>query len=228
MKNRILSTTLCSVILFAGTCAFAQVEQVTDITVTDQDALIATISQYHQSGESEMQSVTLLSHMMDGTDPSTHTIVALYDNLEDLESTMDGRVDSASWSSLMRSFPSSATANSSLLAIQRRSFGDDAWSEGDYLSAVLLQARSDSTFMAVIDEWERTNRVEIPGMMRVMRLRGATGATHVVLLTSPSFEELINFQEEVEQSNAFAAMQRAEAAVPVTTIYYKVVNIWNP
>lgn len=227
MRIKILSTTLCSLILAASTSVFAQVEQVTSVTVTNQDALIATISQYQETGESEMQSVTLLTHMMDGTDPSTHTIVALYDNLEDLESTLDGRTSSAAWGTLLRSFPTSATANSSLLAIQRRSFGDDSWSEGDYLSAVLLQG-SDPAFLAAIDDWESTSEVDNPGMIRVMRLRGATGASHAVLISSSSYEDLINFQEEVEYSDAFATLQAAQAATPITTLYYRVTKIWNP
>lgn len=226
MKKALLSTTLSSVILFTGAAAQAQVEQVVSITSSNQPALIATIEQYQQSGESEAQSVSLMVHMHDGADPSTHTVVSLYDDLEDLENTLDGRVGSAAWANLGRSFRSSASVTSNMLAIQRRNWGDEFWGEGDYLVAVLVRATSDVAFLAAMDELMSANRVDIPGMIRVMRLRGGPGS-HAVLMSASSYEDLVTFQEGIEASAPFATMQQAAAAAPLGATYYKVVKLWD-
>lgn len=225
MKNAILNTALVSLFLFASSSTFAQVEQVTSIISHDQQALIATIEQYRQSDESKARSTTLAAHMHDGADPSTHTVVNLYDDLGDLEDTLDSRVGSAAWANLIRSFTSSASVTSSALAIQRRNWGDEFWSEGDYLVAVLV-AGANGPFLAAMDELMSTSRVEIPGMIRVMRLRGAP-ASHAVLMSASSYEDLINFQEEMESSAAFANMQSTGAATHVASTYYRIVKLWE-
>ena len=99
MSRKLLGIFLLSVLSFGSFSAYAEVEQVTDLTVTNPGALIATIDQYVASGELQSQSVTLLAHIHDGVNPATHTVVAIYDDLETLESAMEARANSAAWAS---------------------------------------------------------------------------------------------------------------------------------
>ena len=130
MKKNLLGTFLILLLSFGSISVFAQVEQVTGLTVSDPAAMVATIDQYIASGETKAQSVTFLTHLHDGVDPTTHTIVAIYDKLETLESAMEARANSAAWATLLRSTASISKANSSLLAIQRRTLGQERMGGG--------------------------------------------------------------------------------------------------
>jgi len=212
---------------FGSITAYAQVEQVTDLTVTDPQAMVATIDQYIASGEVDAQSVNLLAHIHDGVDPSTHTVVAIYDGLETMESDMEERLASSAWATLLRSTASISKANSTALAIQLRTWGDNAWSEGGYLAAVLVNAADNASWLAAQDEWNRTNKIENPGMVRIVKLRGAPG-NHAVLIASSSYADLINFMEDVEASDEFATMRGAAEGQVVGVTYYRVVKVWHP
>lgn len=227
MRTKKLGIALVSILLFSASSAWSQVEQVTALTVSNPAAFIATIDQYQASGEATANSVSLLAHMHDGTAPSTHTVVAIYDDLDTVEETMDNRATSAAWATLVRSVASAATVDSSALAIQRRTWGDDAWEEGGYLAAVLIAAADDKSWVSAMDDWNRANRVRNPGMVRIVRLRGAP-ASHAVLLASPSYADLISFMEAVEGSDAFAALRQAAEARVVDTTIYRVAKVWTP
>jgi hypothetical protein len=227
MSRKLLGIFLLSVLSFGSFSAYAEVEQVTDLTVTNPGALIATIDQYVASGELQSQSVTLLAHIHDGVDPATHTVVAIYDDLETLESAMEARANSAAWATLLRSTASISKANSTSLALQRRTWGDDLWDEGGYLAAVLINAADSASWLAAMDQWNRTNKMKNPGMVRIVKLRGAP-ANHAVLIGSSSYADLINFMEGVEASAEFATLRGAAEARMVGTTYYKVVKVWHP
>jgi hypothetical protein len=212
---------------FGGISVCAQVEQVTDLTVTDPRGMVATIDQYVASGEVDAQSVTLLAHIHDGVDPSTHTVVAIYDDLEAMEGDMEERQVSANWGTLLRSTASISTANSTALAIQLRTWGDNAWDESGYLAAVLVNVADNASWLAAMDAWNRTNNIENPGMVRIVKLRGAP-ANHAVLIASSSYADLINFMEAVEASDEFATLRGAAEAQVIGTTYYRVVKVWHP
>ena len=230
-KNRMTKKSyekfLIGLLAFGGISAYAQVEQVTDLTVTDPQAMIATIDQYIASGEVDAQSVNLLAHIHDGVDPSTHTVVAIYDDLEAMESDMEERPVSAAWATLLRSTASISTPNSTALAIQLRTWGDNAWEESGYLAAVLVNAVDNASWLAAMDAWNRTSKIENPGMVRIVKLRGAP-ANHAVLISSSSYAELINFMEAVEASDEFATLQGAAEAQVVGATYYRVAKVWHP
>ena len=228
MRKKHLGIVLVSLLSFANGSVYAEVEQVTALTVSNPSAMIATIDQYMASGETGAQSVTLLAHMHDGVDPSTHTVVAIYDDLETLESALDGRANSTAWAALLRSTASISKANSSLLAIQRRTWGENGWDEGDYLTAVLINAVDDASWLAAMDGWNRSNKVKNPGMVRIVRLRGGAPASHAVLLASSSYADLINFMEGVEASEEFASLRSAAEAMTVGTTVYRVAKVWKP
>jgi hypothetical protein len=227
MSRKLLGIFLLSVLSFGSFSAYAEVEQVTDLTVTNPGALIATIDQYVASGELQSQSVTLLAHIHDGVNPATHTVVAIYDDLETLESAMEARANSAAWATLLRSTASISKANSTSLALQRRTWGDDLWDEGGYLAAVLINAADSASWLAAMDQWNRTNKMKNPGMVRIVKLRGAP-ANHAVLIGSSSYADLINFMEGVEASAEFATLRGAAEGRVVGTTYYKVVKVWHP
>ena len=227
MTKKFSGKFLIWLLAFGSSSAYAQVEQVTELTVTDSRAMVATIDQYVASGEVEAQSVNLLAHIHDGVNPSTHTVVAIYDDLETMESGMEERLASAAWATLLRSTASISTANSTALAIQLRTWGDNAWDESGYLAAVLVNAADNASWLAAMDAWNRTNNVENPGMIRIVKLRGAP-ANHAVLIASSSYADLINFMESVEASDEFATLRGAAEAQVVGTTYYRVVKVWNP
>ena len=227
MNKNYLGTFLVLFTMFGGLSAYAEVEQVTALTVTDARAMIATIDQYQASIENNAQSVSLLAHIHDGVDPSTHTVVAIYDDLEAMESAMEGRIGSAAWATLLRSTASISTANSSALAIQKRTWGDNAWEEGGYLAAVLVNAANSASWLAAMDAWNRSNKVENPGMVRIVKLRGAP-ANHAVLIAGSDYADVINFMESVEASDEFATLQGAAQAQVIASTYYRVVKVWNP
>lgn len=227
MNKKYLGTFLALLTTFGSMSADAQVEQVTALTVTNAGAMVATIDQYQSSIENNAQSVSLLAHIHDGVDPSTHTVVAIYDDLETMESAMEERVGSAAWATLLRSTASISTANSSALAIQKRTWGDNAWEEGGYLAAVLVNAANSASWLAAMDAWYRSNKVENPGMIRIVKMRGAP-ANHAVLIAGSDYADVINFMESVEASDEFATLQGAAQAQVVGSTYYRVVKVWNP
>ena len=97
MKRTLLGAFLVLLASFTSITAFAQVEQVTELTVTNPRAMVATLDQYLESGGMKAHSVTLLAHIHDGVSPSTHTVVAIYDDLDALEAAMEARPTSTAW-----------------------------------------------------------------------------------------------------------------------------------
>jgi hypothetical protein len=227
MNKKYMGTFLISLLAYCNLPAYAEVEQVTALTVSNPGAMIATIDQYQSSVENNAQSVSLLAHVHDGVDPSTHTVVAIYDDLESMESALEGRIGSAAWATLLRSTASISKANSSALAIQKRTWGDNSWEEGGYLAAVLVNAANSASWLAAMDAWNSANKVDNPGMVRIVKLRGAP-ANHAVLIAGSDYVDVINFMEGVEASDEFAALQGAAEANVVGTTYYRVVKVWNP
>lgn len=207
--------------------AYAQVEQVTSMTVSNPAAMVANIEHYLASGEAEAQSVTLLRHMHDGADPSTHTVVAIFDDLKTLEGSMNRRAQSAAWAAARRGAAAVTKANSSLLAIQRKTWGNDSWQEGDYLAAVLVNSRNGAAWIDATDEMNRTTDVENPGMMRIVRLRGGP-AGYAVLIVSPTYAGLIEYMESLEVSDEFATMRDKSETSVVGSVFYQVAKVWNP
>jgi len=221
-----------SLLLFSGFAlgvgsAVAQVEQVTELTVSNPPAMVATIDQYVATEEGDADSVTLLQHLNDGTNPSTHTIVGIYDDLEAMESTMRERETSVAWSTTQRAASAIVTVNSSTLAIQRKTWGRNAWREGEYLAAVLVNAPDEPRWMTAMDELMQTTDVDNPGMIRVVRLR-AGPSTHAVLLVSSTFSGLITHIEDMEASEEFASMIDRSTIQQVGMNIYRVARVWNP
>ena len=227
MKRALLATLLLSLASICSTSALAQVEQVTELTVTNARAMVATIDQYVASGELRSENVNLLAHIHDGANPATHTVVAIYDDLETLEGAMEARQSSAAWGTLLRSTASISKANSTALAIQKRTWGNNGWVEGGYLAAVMVNAADSASWLAAMDQWNKTNKVKNPGMVRIVKLRGGP-SNHAVLIAAPDYADLINYMEGVEASDEYAALRGASEAQVVGTTYYRVVKVWNP
>lgn len=172
-------------------------------------------------------SVTLLRHLHDGVDAITHTVVAIFDDLEVLESSMDMRAKSAACAAVGRAGASISKVNDSALAIQRQTWGRKSRDAGDYLAAVLLNASDQATWISAVDKMMGSIKFKNPGMLRIVRLRGGP-STHSVLLVAPSYAELITFMERIEASNEFATMRSASDSSVVGTTIYQVANVWNP
>ncbi|MGI9205346.1 MAG: hypothetical protein ACR2Q3_15125 [Woeseiaceae bacterium] len=227
MIKKIMGTFLISLLTFCGVSAHAQVEQVTTLRVTDPGGMIATIDQYQMDNQHKANSVSLLAHMHDGVDPATHTVVGIYDDLDAMERALEGRIGSAAWATLLRSASGISQATSSALAIQKRTWGDDAWEEGGYLAAVLVNASNSAEWLDAMDAWNRSNKVRNPGMIRIVKLRGAP-ANHAVLIAGSDYADVINFMEGVEASDEFATLQGAVEVQIVGSTYYRVVKVWIP
>jgi len=227
MKKKIWGFSLISILAMGSGSAFSQVEQVTGMTLTDPAAMIASLDQFLTAGEAKAQSITLLRHLHDGIDPSTHTVVAIFDDLETLEASMDSRATSAAWATFARSGAGYSTVHSSALAIQRQTWGNNSWNEGDYLAAVLINSQDGAAWIASVDEMMGSLKAKNPGMLRIVRLRGAP-ATHAVLIVSSSYAGLINYMEQVEASDDFDTMRAKVPNKVVGTTIYKVAKVWNP
>jgi len=118
-------------------------------------------------------------------------------------------------------------ANSTALAIRKRTWGDDLWEAGGYLAAVMVNVADSKSWLGAMDEWNRTNKMRNPGMIRIVKLRGAP-ANHAVLVGASDYADLINFLEGVEASAEFATLRGAAEAQVVGTTYYRAVKVWNP
>ena len=227
MKKTNLGFSLLSFLAFSSGSAFAQVEQVTSMTVSNPAAMVANIDYFVATGEGLAKSVTLLRHLHDGTDPSTHTVVAIFDDLDVLETSMNQRATSAAWAIFARAGASVSKVNSSSLAIQRQTWGKDSWEAGNYLAAVLVNATDEATWIAAVDTMMGSIKFKNPGMLRIVRLRGGP-STNAVLLVASSYAELITFMERIESSDEFATMRGASNTNVVGTTIYKVAKVWNP
>ena len=148
MNKKHLGFSLAIILACTSGSAFAQVEQVTSMTVSNPAAFVANLDYYRASENRAAQSVTMLTHLHDGVDPSTHTIVAIYEDLETLESAMDKRATSDDWSIFVGATSSVATVNSSALAVQRQTWGKTSWGEGDYLAAVIVNTGEPKPWMS--------------------------------------------------------------------------------
>jgi len=227
MTKTNLGFSLLAILIFSSSSAFAQVEQVTTMKVSNQAAMIANIDYYLASGEAQAQSVTVLRHLHDGVDPSTHTVVAIFDDLEALESSMDRRANSAAWAAVGRAGASISKITSSTLAIQRQTWGKSSWEAGDYLAAVLLNTSDQVAWIAAVDKMMGSIEFKNPEMFRIVRLRGGP-STHAVLIVASSYAELITFMEQLEMSDEFATMRGAAENKVVGTTIYQVAKVWNP
>jgi len=227
MKKIYLGILLSALFTFVSGSAFAQVEQVTAMTVSNPAAMIANIDHFLASGDAEAQSVTVLTHLHDGTDPSTHTVVAIFDDLEVLESSMDRRANSAAWALLGRAGASISKINSVALAIQRQTWGKNSWEEGDYLTAVMVNVSDGPAWIAAVDKMMGSLKIKKPGMFRIVRLRGGP-SSHAVLIVASSYAELITFAEQLESSDAFDKMRGESETSVVGSTIYKVAKVWHP
>ena len=96
---------------------------------------------------------------------------------------MEARATSAAWATLLRSTASNSKANSTALAIQNRTWGNDLWEAGGYLAAVMVNAADSASWLAAMDQWNKTNKVKNPGMVRIVKLRGGP-SNHAVLIAA--------------------------------------------
>jgi len=227
MKNYRLRLWAFALLTFAGGSAYSQVEQVTNLTVSNPAAVVSTLGQYLQTGDAMADSVTLLQVVLGGDGATTHTIVAIFDDMETLEKSLNTRSMSEAWGNTQRSLSAVAAVNSSALAIQRKTWGKNAWSEGEYLAAVEVVSPDGQKWIAAADEWLRTSKVRNPGMQRIVRLRGAP-SSHAFLIVASTYSDLINYMEAVEGSAEFATMRAATPTRPISTTYYRIAKVWNP
>ena len=227
MKKNKLGLFLGSILALTGAAANAEVEQVTALTVADPAGMIATLDEFMAAGEAQANSVTLLRHMLGSADTGTHTIVAIFDDMETLESSMNRRATSKAWAASQRALSGNATLNSSLLAIQRMTWGADGWKEGHYLAAVTVSSPDGAKWLEAMDKLNSDREVKNPGMVRVVRIRGVPG-THAVLIAAPTYAGLINYMEATEQSAAFEKMRNATETQAMGAQFYRVAKVWNP
>ena len=226
MNKKYLMSVVSLFLVSTGINSHAEVEQVISSTVSNPAVYADLIDGYNATGEMASQSTSLLQHVVDGTDTSTHTVVVIYDDMKALEKTMAVQATSKKWASFQKSLSSVRTINDNVLAVQRKTWGKDGWSEGEYLAAVGISAPDQSTWVDALDEMQGKIEVKMPGMVRVVRLRGAP-TSHAVLITAPTYSGLIEYLEAVELSPLFMKYRKARNSRAMGTTIYRVAKVWK-
>jgi|GEM_PF-1960987 len=227
MKMIKWNTALIGFVLLTAPIVHAEVERVLSATISNPAAFAASFGSYVTSGESEALSVTLLQHVIDGANPATHTVVAMYEDMDALGRTLNKQASSPRFAQFGLALSSLISNTSESLAIHRKTWGKTAWEEGDYLAAVLVSSPDEGGWLAGISTMESKSNIKRPGMLRIVRLRGQAGVTHAVLISSPSYAALVEYMEAVEASKEFAKMGEGSSSRTVTVVIYKVANVWK-
>ncbi len=226
MKISLSKVFIVLILLSTSRMASAQFELITDVIVSDQSSMISVLGEYVMSGESKAKSTTLLRRLHDGDNPSTHTIVSVFESLEDMEASIESRAKSKQWFKFVKAAHDFSKTNGSYLSIQRLAWGDSLWQQDGYVVSMTLNAGNDKDYLAAMDDWKAANNVKNKGMIRIQKLRG-NAATHAVIIAAPSYVDLINTLENIEASEAFAKMKAVTNTTLVGTEFFSVLKLWK-
>ena len=227
MKIKYLVLTVVTFALFSSSAAFAQVERVFGLTISDPARFIEVIDEYRSSGTESDYKLTLLQQVVDGGDPSTHTLVSLHKDAAALEKTMDAHVGSKDFQDYIRARSRVSKGTSNVLAVHRQNFGRNDWREGDFVTVVNINVRDVSKFLAAHEALHKKTKIKMPGMKRVVSLISA-GSSHAVLLSAPSLAELFDYSDKFSTSAEFAEYRQNNGGTQATgTMLLRVVKVWN-
>ncbi len=234
MKTRAL-VAACAAFLFTFSLnAAAQVETVIAMIITNPAAQVEIMDAWFSSDDSDVgQRVTLLANVANGPASETHTIVADFPDYESWEELDGRRAGSAAWAQQTRASASISTTISESLMLRVADNGE-SWSEGDFLAVIPVDVSGRggrSTYVAAFQEMIDSDMgKEAPGMIRLVATRaGSGGASHIALLTAPSFAALNEYMDSYPDTEGFRTFRSKVDGISDTVggQIMRVVKVWE-
>ncbi len=223
-------TSLTVVLTLFGISAAAQadpVENVIGLDVANPGVFVSSMDQLFESGAMDGYSISLWENAFDGSNPSTHTIVARFDDYEAHDSLTAQRVRHPGWARFGLAVRDLSTVVTSGFLIERLA---DGRVEADHRAgAAFVASVSDPTAYAAALS-RLIDSTDNPGSVRLMESRfGGQGATHAVVISADSMAELNEYLDELLTSDTYREFAADVASIRTlrTVNGYRLVKRWS-
>lgn len=223
-------TSLTLVLALFGISAAAQadpVENVIGLEVTNPGAFVLSMDRLFASGAMSDYSISLWENSFDGSNPSTHTIVARFDDYESHDSLTAQRLQHPGWAQFGLAVRDLSTVVTSGFLIERLADGqveDDHRAGAAFIASVSDPAAYADALSRLIDSTDN------PGSVRLMESRfGGQGATHVVVISAESMAALNDYLDDLLTSDTYREFAADVASIRTlrTVNGYRLIKRWS-
>lgn len=224
------TTSLTLALALLGMSAAAQadpVENVIGLEVTNPGAFVSSMDRLFESGAMNDYTVSLWENSFDGSNPSTHTIVARFDDYESHDSLTAQRLQHPGWAQFGLAVRGLSTIVTSGFLIER--LADGRVEENHRAGAAFVASVSDPAAYAealsrLIDSTDN------PGSVRLMESRfGGQGATHAVVISAENMASLNEYLDELLTSDTYRDFAADVASIRTlrTVNGYRLIKRWS-
>ncbi|MEM7502385.1 MAG: hypothetical protein AAF417_10095 [Pseudomonadota bacterium] len=223
-------TSLTLVLALFGITAAAQadpVENVIGLEVTNPGGFVGALDGLFESGAMSGYSVSLWENAFDGSNPSTHTIVARFDDYDAHDSLTAQRLQHPGWARFGLAVRDMSTIVTSGFLIERLADGrveDDHRAGAAFIASVSDPAAYAAALSRLIDSTDN------PGSVRLMESRfGGQGATHAVVISADSMAALNEYLDELLTSDTYREFASDVAGLRTlrTVNGYRLIKRWS-
>lgn len=207
MIRRTIFVVVSSVVmLISSTTLQAQVATYAAFAVESEAGLVAAIDKWFQSEDARGHSVSLFRAEFDGSTPSSHVLVATFDDYRAYETVTGRRSGSTAWRDLISAVEPilSFLGSGMLISLQQAGEGYD---DHDYHVVFSLQVRDVAKYRKAFDKLGESETIKkSPGAVRLWETRAAGGesVTHVAVMTAPGFVEMHEYLDTFLASDDYA------------------------
>jgi hypothetical protein len=210
--------------------------QVTSVSVMPQNAakVVGAFDAYFASsaGTQFKGRMILLRHVVDGTDPSTHSLVSLYHSVAELETFQNAVANDPALSTLMDTIVPVATLQSQVRTVAIRSWGDIQDSDTVW-NAHYFNVTDAAGFNAALDTWLASKQgKKFPGQghLAAINVGGLGAPTHVINVGYASQAEMESYNDSTAGSPDWAAFVQALGGISthVGADLTQQVKAWGP
>lgn len=176
------------------------------LDVEHAEALVGALDNMMDSDDLAGGKVSLWAAVFDGTSPTTHVVVAEYDDYAEYESRTARRLGSGDWARFLVAADDAATVTNTAMHIQRVAAGG-GWRNHDFAAVFVMTVRDPAAYVAAFREL--IGAMDNPGSARLMEIRaGGMGATHLAIITGDSMGSVNGYLDELLGSDAYRTFVR--------------------
>ncbi|WP_405232941.1 hypothetical protein [Lentisalinibacter salinarum] len=202
IRKSLLTATSMALLGASSLGSAAPVEAVYGFEVENPPAFVAALDRFLATDEMKAAKVSLWATEFNGSNPTTHLIVTDHQSHDAYQKMTSTRLASDAWPRYLLAVNDIADLTGETLYIERMREGGN-WREHGAVAAYVMSVsdprRYAEAFGTMIKEAGH------PGSVRLMEARaGATGYSHVVLITAPNIADLNNYLDKLLAGDAYA------------------------
>lgn len=190
-----------SLVLLAGMALAEPLQTVVSLDVEHPAAFVSALDTMLESDDLAGNKVSLWASVFDGTSPTTHVVVAEYDDYESYERRTARRLDSGDWARFLLAIDDASEVTNSALHIQRIADGS-GWRNHDFAAVFIMTVKDPAAYAAAFTDL--IDAMDNPGSVRLMEIRaGGMGATHLAIITGDGMAAVNNYLDRLLASDAY-------------------------